>query len=80
MNNQAVACLMFGIYERSATGVVDRRECAVCHGDYCPYVVGETQHGICPRCFGTGLAPAALFDAEERGAAQCPLCGGTGKL
>ena len=80
MNDQAVACLMFGIYERSATGVVDRRECAVCHGDRCAYAVDESPAGACPHCFGTGLAPAAVFDAEERVAAQCLRCGGTGSI
>ncbi len=53
MNDKAVACLMFGIYEKNATGVVDRRECSVCKGDHCPYELGEPQHGACPQCFGT---------------------------
>jgi DnaJ-class molecular chaperone len=80
MKDQAVACLMFGIYEKNATGVVDRRECSVCHGDHCPYEVGEPQHGACPACFGTGLAPEAVFDLEEVNQSQCPRCGGTGKV
>lgn len=80
MNDQAVACLMFGIYEKNATGVVDRRECSVCKGDRCAYEVGEPQHGPCPHCFGTGLAPYAIFDLVERNEAQCLQCGGTGKV
>jgi DnaJ-class molecular chaperone len=71
---------MFGIYEKNAAGVVDRRECSVCHGDHCPYVVEEAHHGVCPHCFGTGLAPAAIFDSDERNEAQCPHCRGTGRV
>ena len=80
MNDQTVACLMFGIYDKTASGVIDRRECSACHGDRCPYIVEDAPRGACPHCFGTGLAPAAIFDADERNQAQCAHCGGTGRL
>ncbi len=79
MNDQAVACLMFGIYEKS-NGIIDRRECSVCHGDSCPYVVEEPQHGACPYCFGTGVAPVGVFELREDADAVCIHCGGTGQI
>ena len=66
MNDQAVACLMFGIYGKNASGIIDRQECSVCNGDRCPYTVEEVQHRACPHCFGTGMAPAAVFELQNQ--------------
>jgi DnaJ-class molecular chaperone len=79
MNDQAVACLMFGIYEKR-DGIIDRRECSVCHGDHCPYIVEDMKHGACPHCFGTGMAPVAAFDLRDGVEAICPHCEGTGRI
>ncbi len=79
MNDQAVACLMIGIYEKS-NGIIDRRECSVCKGDSCPYIVEEPQHGACPYCFGTGVAPVGIFELREDVDAVCIHCGGTGQI
>ena len=80
MNDRAVACLMFGIYEKNATGIVDRHECSVCHGDSCPYVTDGIEHGACPRCFGTGMAPSGVFDLRDGVDEPCARCGGTGRI
>lgn len=80
MSDQAVACLMFGIYEKDAMGVMDRHECSVCHGDHCPYILGEVQHGACPHCFGTGIAPMAAFELQDSFDENCTRCGGTGRV
>lgn len=79
MNDQAAACLMFGIYEK-CHGIIDRHECPVCHGDRCPYCMEEPEHGACPHCFGTGVTPVAAFELSERADAICMHCGGTGRV
>jgi DnaJ-class molecular chaperone len=80
VNEQAAACLLFGVYERNGVGIVDRRECSVCHGDRCPYEVRETEHGLCPHCFGAGVTPVAAYDLLDRSDAICPHCQGTGRI
>jgi DnaJ-class molecular chaperone len=79
MNDRGVACLMFGIYEKR-NGIIDRRECSVCHGEYCPYTIEQTQHGACPSCFGTGFAPVAVFDLRDSDDSICTHCQGTGRI
>jgi DnaJ-class molecular chaperone len=71
---------MFGIYEKNGAGAIDRRECVVCHGDHCPYITNGVEHGRCPQCFGTGMAPSGVFDFADRADAYCARCGGTGRI
>lgn len=80
MNDQAVACLMFGIYNKDATGMIDRQECAVCHGDRCPYIVEDAQQGVCAHCFGTGLTPAGVFELRDGVEDVCSHCQGSGRI
>jgi DnaJ-class molecular chaperone len=80
VNDQVVACLWHGIYERTDTGIIDRHECSVCKGDSCPWMVDEPHPMACSNCFGTGMAPAAIFDLEERSESVCSHCQGTGRV
>ncbi len=80
MNDEPIACLFHGIYERTEVGIIDRHECSVCKGNECPWVVEQPQHGVCPYCFGTGMAPAAIFDLEDRSESICAHCQGSGKI
>lgn len=83
MTNELVpVCLRFGVYEMGLNGkIVDKRECTVCHGDSCPYEVGEPVHGVCPQCFGTGLTPVdGKFELMNGADSSCVRCGGAGRL
>jgi DnaJ-class molecular chaperone len=76
-----IACLAFGIYEKGPTAVIERRECSVCHGDHCPYVVEAPEHGPCPDCFGTGrVLTENRLDLRDSADILCRRCGGTGKI
>ena len=80
MNDRPVACLMFGIYGKNSGAIIDRRECSVCHGDRCPLIIEEVQHKACPNCFGTGMAPVAVFDLRDGIESICQACEGTGRV
>jgi len=81
VNDRPAACLLFGIYDKGETGIIDRHECSVFHGDTCSYEVAISQPGTCLHWFGTGFTVVGSnFDLLEGVEVTCSCCAGTGQV